>query len=92
MTVTSNLNEDFDGFLHVPVKSHGQIYALLSIAAHKKEARDRSFVDPFESLGRLVAIALQHGQDRQQNESREKRLKGEVEAATRANWRRPTNG
>ncbi len=83
VTVTSGLNEDFDGFLHIPVKSHGQVHALLSIAVHRKEARDRSFVDIFESLGRLVAIALQHGQDKQQNESREKRLKAEVEAATR---------
>jgi signal transduction histidine kinase len=83
VSVTSELRADFDGFLHVPIKSHGQVHALLSMAATKKEARDRSFVQPLESLACLMAIALHHGQDQQANENREKRLKAEVEAATR---------
>jgi signal transduction histidine kinase len=83
VSVTSELRIDFDGFLHVPIKSHGQVHALLSIAATKKEARDRGFVQPLESVARLMAIALHHGQNQQENESREKRLKAEVEAATR---------
>ena len=83
VTVTSEFQNDFDGFLHVPVKAHGQVLALLSLAANKKEARDRAFVQPLESLGRILAVALHHGKDRQETEFREKRLKGEVEAATR---------
>jgi signal transduction histidine kinase len=83
ISTTSELRIDFEGFLHVPIKSHGQVHALLSLAADKKEARDRGFVQPLESLARLMAIALHHGKDQQATDSREKRLKAEVDAATR---------
>ena len=56
VSVTSELRADFDGFLHVPIKSHGQVHALLSMAATKKEARDRglTMVPPFDH--RLIIV------------------------------------
>jgi len=83
VSVTSDLKIDFEGFLHVPIKWHGQVHAMFSLAANRKEARDRGFVQPLESLAQLMAIALHHGKDQVATEGREKRLKAEVEAATR---------
>lgn len=81
--LASDLKLGFDGLLHVPVKSKDDVLGLLSLAVTRKESRDREFVQPLESLGRLVAIALQHGHSQEQNLSRERRLKAEVEATTR---------
>ncbi|MBV9080810.1 MAG: HAMP domain-containing histidine kinase, partial [Elusimicrobia bacterium] len=81
VSVTSDLMSDYDGFLHIPIVSHGHVDALLSLAARKKEAKDRDFVQPLEALARLLAVALHHGHDQLATESREKRLKAEIEAA-----------
>ncbi len=81
--LASDLKLGFDGLLHIPIKSKGDVIGLLSMAVTKKESRDRDFVMPLESLGRLVAIALTYGHDQEQNVNRERRLKAEVEATTR---------
>ncbi len=81
--LASDLKLGFDGLLHLPIKSKDDMLGLLSLAVTKKESRDREFVQPLESLGRLVAIALQHGHSQEQNLNRERRLKAEVEATTR---------
>jgi signal transduction histidine kinase len=81
--LANDLKLGFDGLLHIPVKSKDDVIGLMSLAVTKKEARDREFVQPLESLGRLVAIALLHGYDQEVNITREQRLKAEVEATTR---------
>ena len=81
--LASDLKLGFDGLLHIPIKGKDDVIGLLSMAVVKKESRDRDFVGPLESLGRLVAIALTYGRDQEQNVSRERRLKAEVDATTR---------
>ena len=73
----------FDGFLHIPIKNRGTLLGLLSLAVLKKESRSRDFVEPLESLGRLVAIAFFHGDNREANMSRERELKAEVDSTLR---------
>lgn len=73
----------FDGFLHVPIKNRDVVMGLLSLAVLKKESRDRNFVEPLESLGRLVALALHHGENQEATVVRERELKAEVDATTR---------
>lgn len=74
---------NFDGFLHIPVKLKDRVVAILSLAVLKKESRDRAFVQPLECLGRLVAIALEVGEEQNSNQSREAHLRAEVDATTR---------
>lgn len=81
--LASDLKLGFDGLLHIPIKSKEEVVGLLSLAVFKKESRDREFVQPLESLGRLLAIALHHGQDQETVLGRERRLKAEVAATTR---------
>ncbi len=81
--LASDLKLGFDGLLHIPIKGKDDIMGIMSLAVVKKESRDREFVQPLEALGRLVAIALNYGRDQEQNISRERRLKAEVEATTR---------
>ena len=81
--LAADLKLGFDGLLHIPIKGKDSVLGLLSMAVVKKEARDRDFVEPLVSLGRLVAIALTVGHDLEQNMGRERRLKAEVESTTR---------
>jgi signal transduction histidine kinase len=80
--VVSDLKLGFDGLLHVPIKGKDGLFGLLSLAVFKKEARNRDFVEPLQSLGHLVAIAVSHGQNQEANLNRETRLKAEVDATT----------
>lgn len=81
--LSSELKMGFDGLLHIPIKSRDTVSGLLSLAVTKKESRDRAFVQPLESLGRLVAIALHFDEDQGANLNRERQLKAEVEATAR---------
>ncbi|MCG3204525.1 MAG: Non-motile and phage-resistance protein [Elusimicrobia bacterium] len=80
--MVEDIHMRFDGLLHIPIKSREDVMGLFSLAVTKKESRDREFVQPLESLGRLVAIALNYSRDQEENLSRERRLKAEVEATT----------
>jgi len=82
-SLEADLGQGFDGFLHIPIKNQDDILGILSIAVFKKEARDRAFVQPLESVGRLIAISLQNVDNEDQSTKRERDLKAEVESATR---------
>lgn len=82
-SLSSELKLGVDGFLHVPIKNRESVIGLLSLAVVKKESRDLEFVQPLESLCRLVGIALHHGEDQEAVLSRERKLKAEVESTTR---------
>lgn len=81
--IAPEFKSDFDGFLHIPVKTHLEIRGLFTLAVWKKEARDRAFVQPLECLGHLIGMALQANHDHKNNLYREKQLKAEVNATTR---------
>jgi len=81
--LTNELKIDFEGFLHIPVKSKDTVTAVLSLAVLKKESRDVNFVQPLVCLGRLVAIALSTGHEQEVNLEKERRLKAEVASTTR---------
>jgi len=82
-SLTEDIRSGFDGFLHMPIKAQGDVVGLISLTVMKKEARDRDFVQPLESLGRLVAMALQFQFDSAVNTLKERRLKAEVESTMR---------
>jgi signal transduction histidine kinase len=82
-SLASTLGQSADGFLHIPIKNASEIMGILTLAVSKKEARDHGFVTPFESLGRLLAMALRQGEDREVINLREKKLRAEVESTTR---------
>jgi len=80
---TSDLKGSLEGILNVPVKIQEEVVGIISLAVYKKEFRDRNFVQTLECLGRLIAIALLHGQDVDSNVVRERKLRSELEATTR---------
>ncbi len=82
-SLVSELKFTVDGFLHVPIKIKDRVLGLISIAVDKKESRDREFVQPLESLSRLVGIALHFGENQEANFFRERKLKAEVDSTTR---------
>lgn len=82
-SLVSELKFELNGFLHVPIKIKDRVLGLLSVAVEKKEARDRDFVQPLESLSRLVGIALHFGENQEANTHRERKLKAEVDSTTR---------
>lgn len=82
-SITSDLSENYDGFLHLAIRTQDEIQGVLTLGVRKREARDRTFVEPFECLGRLVAIAWENCARRDSTTSRESRLRSEVEATTR---------
>jgi signal transduction histidine kinase len=82
-SIASDLSESYDGFLHLPIRTQEEVRGLLTLAVRKKEARDRSFVEPMECLARLVAIAWEECENRHATQNKESLLRSEVEATTR---------
>jgi signal transduction histidine kinase len=80
--IASELKDGFDGFLHIPLKTQDGVIGVLTLAVLKKESRDVSLVQPLECLGRLIAMALQSGYDREARTETEKKLKAEVTSTT----------
>ena len=80
---TSDVKGGIEGLINVPIKIQEEVLGILSLAIFKKEWRDRAFVQTLECLGRLVAIAIQHGSDVESNVSRERKLRAELEATMR---------
>jgi signal transduction histidine kinase len=81
--LASDLKDGFDGFLHIPIKTQEAVLGVLTLAVQKKESRDVSLVQPLECLGRLIAMALQSGYDREARTETEKKLKAEVSSTSR---------
>lgn len=79
---SNDLQDGFDGFLHVPIKTQDSVLGILTLAVQKKESRDVGLVQPLECLGRLIAMALQAGYDREARIETEKKLKAEVASTT----------
>jgi signal transduction histidine kinase len=82
-SLSSELKMGMDGFLHIPIKVRDGVMGLFTLAVTKKESRDRDFVQPLESLARLVGIAIQQGLYQEDTVQKQRRLKAEVEATTR---------
>lgn len=82
-SLTSDLEENFDGFLHLPIRTQDEVLGILTIAAKKRESRDRDFVEPMECMARLIAIAWEDSVRLDSTKSRETLLRSEVQATTR---------
>lgn len=73
----------FEGYLHVPIKINEDILGMLAFGVFKEESQDQNFIQPIESIARIIAIALKQASEREVNHNREGRLRAEVEATTR---------
>jgi|GEM_PF-4609367 len=82
-SLTSELQMGYGGFLNIPIKIQEDILGILTVSVQKKEAQDRDFVQMMECLCRLIAVAIQAGEDRAATTHRERKLRSEIEATTR---------
>jgi len=79
-------NEPFfgdSGFLYIPLKTKEQVKGVLALAASDKEGAAVEFIQPLECLGRLLSLAFQTVDEKEEMGRREKRLQSEVQVTMR---------